>query len=331
MKFTILGTGSYLPEQIVTNDDMGKIVETSDEWMRTRTGIESRHYSNGESVWYMGTQASIKALRQSGLSAEELDAIIVTSVTPDYMCPTISCIIQAELGAVNAFCIDINVACSGYIYALDMAANYLANPKYKNILVVGSEMLTCRTNFEDRTTCVLFGDAASATIVSSNGDGELLATKLGADGTGGHTLISGNNQPRHPFLPDKWKEKYPPRYEWESTDIYMAGNDVYRFAVTTMPQSIVHVLEEASVPIEEMSYLIPHQANYRILEASAKRLRYPMEQVYTGLRTTGNTSSAGLGVGIDECLRDGTIKKGDIVGLTGFGGGLTYGAMLIKI
>lgn len=331
MKFTILGTGSYLPEQIVTNDDMGKIVETSDEWMRTRTGIESRHYSNGESVWYMGTQASIKALRQSGLSAEELDAIIVTSVTPDYMCPTISCIIQAELGAVNAFCIDINVACSGYIYALDMAANYLANPKYKNILVVGSEMLTCRTNFEDRTTCVLFGDAASATIVSSNGDGELLATKLGADGTGGHTLISGNNQPRHPFLPDNWKEKYPPRYEWESTDIYMAGNDVYRFAVTTMPQSIVHVLEEANVPIEEMSYLIPHQANYRILEASAKRLRYPMEQVYTGLRTTGNTSSAGLGVGIDECLRDGTIKKGDIVGLTGFGGGLTYGAMLIKI
>jgi 3-oxoacyl-[acyl-carrier-protein] synthase-3 len=177
----------------------------------------------------------------------------------------------------------------------------------------------------------LFGDAASATIVSSEGNGELLASKLGADGSGGTFLISGNNLPQHPFLPEDWRDHYPPRFEWESIQIYMAGSDVYRFAVTTMPKSILDVLEEADLSIEEMDYLIPHQANYRILEASARRLDYPIEKVYTGLQTTGNTSSAGLGVGIDECLRDGRIKKGDIVGLTGFGGGLTYGALLLKI
>lgn len=331
MKFNILGTGSYLPDIVVTNEDMQKVVDTSDEWIRTRTGIETRHMNSGEPAWYMGVQAAKRALDASGLAPEDIDAVFVTSVTPDFMCPIIGCIIQDELGLKNAFAIDINVACSGFIYALDMAANYLNNPRYKHILVVGTENLTSRTNWEDRTTCVLFGDAASAVVVGKEGDGELLSVVLGADGSGGVHLISGNNVPNHPFLPEDWQEKWPRRFDWDSQNIYMNGSEVYRFAVKVMPEMIRQMVDEVGLKVEDIDYMIPHQANARILEAAAKRLHYPMEKVYTGITRIGNTSSAGLGVGIDESIRGGLMKKGDLVAMTGFGGGLTYGALLLRL
>ncbi len=331
MKFNILGTGSYLPDCVVTNQDLEKIVDTSDEWIQTRTGIKTRHYNTGEPAWYMGLQAAKRALEMAQLTGEAIDAIIVTSVTPDFMCPIIGCILQHELGAHHAFAIDINVACSGFIYALDMAANYLVNPKYKHILVVGTENLTSRTNFSDRNTCVLFGDAASACVIGKEGDGELLSTILGADGSGGLHLVSGNNVPTHPFLKEGYQNQWPPRFEWQSNDIYMNGAEVYRFAVSKMPEMIRDMLAETGLTVEDIDLMIPHQANTRILEAAAKRLHYPMEKVYTGIEKMGNTSSAGLGVGIDECLREGRMKRGDLVAMTGFGGGLTFGALLLRL
>lgn len=331
MKFNILGTGSYLPDIVVTNQDMEGLVETSDEWIQSRTGIVTRHYTSGESAWYMGLQAARRALDMAGVDAQQLDAIVVTSVTPDYMCPIIGCILQHELGAEHAFAMDINVACSGFIYALDLAANYLNNPRYEHILVVGTEVLTCRTNFEDRNTCVLFGDAASAAVIGKAGDGELWSVILGADGSGGPHLISGNNRPNHPFLPKDWETNWPNRLGRDSTDIYMNGAEIYRFAVQKMPEMIHQMTAEAGCSAEDIDYMIPHQANTRILEAAARRLHYPMDRVYTGIERIGNTSSAGLGVGLDECMRGAVIKRGDLVALTGFGGGLTYGALLLKI
>ncbi len=331
MKFNIIGTGSYLPDIVVTNEDMEGLVDTSDEWIRARTGIETRHFTSGEGGWYMAKQAANRALEAAAIEATELDAIIVTTVTPDFMCPTVSCILQHEIGATNAFCIDINVACPGFVYALDIAAHYLLNPDYHKILVVGAEVLSSRTDFTDRNTCVLFGDAASAVILSDEGDGAMLAHILGADGSGARSIRSGNNIPQHPFLPADWEEKWPNYCDWKTDRITMDGADVYRFSVGIMPEMVNQLLAKTGLTMADIDYMIPHQANVRIIDAAAKRLKYPMEKMYTGIRKMGNTSSAGLGVGIDECIREGRMKKGDHVILTGFGGGLSYGSMLLRL
>ena len=225
-----------------------------------------------------GSPGLSTALEAAQMSPKDIDAIFVSSATPDYMVPSTSCILQGELGAENAFAIDINVACAGYIYVMDMAARYLASPNINHVLVVSTEQLTARTNFNDRNTCVLFGDAASATVVGKEGSGEILTSILGADGTGGHLLVSKNFDPENPFLEADWQERWPDRFEGHIQKLYMNGAEVYRFAVRKMSGMIKDMVAEVGLTIEDIDYMIPHQANTRILEAAAKRLKFPMEK-----------------------------------------------------
>lgn len=331
MKIGIKGTGQYLPSVVVKNDDFVGIVETSDEWIRTRTGIQSRHMTAGESCWYMAARAAEAALTDAGLDGSAIDLILATTVTPDYITPSLSCLVQAEIGAKAAFAIDINAACSGFVYAFDMAARYLLDPKINNVLIVSSEILTGITDFTDRSSCVLFGDAASAVVVGRTDTGELLASKLGADGDAGEALIAANPVKKHPWWPEDAEERFPVRFPDAPASLTMSGRDVYRFAVNVMAESVQTVLDEAGLTVDDLDYVVPHQANNRILEAAAKRLGLGMDKVYSGLATIGNTSSASIGIGLDACFKDGRIKSGDLVAICGFGGGLTYGAALFRV
>lgn len=333
MKIGIKGSGVYLPSIEIRNDDFVGIVDTSDEWIRTRTGIESRHMTAGESCWYMGTQAAKQALETAGIDGSEIDLILVTTVTPDFATPSVSCVIQAEIGAKDAFAIDLNAACSGFVYAFDMAARYLLDPKIENILIVSSEVLTRMTDFTDRASCVLFGDAASAMVVGRTETGELLGSKLGADGASGGVLLAANSshQVKHPWWPDNAAEQFPERFTAALDTLRMEGREVYRFAVTVMSESIQTVLDDCGLTTDDLDRVVPHQANNRILEAAAKRLGISMDKVWSGLKNLGNTSSASIGIGLDTCLRDGSIKAGDLVAICGFGGGLTYGASVFRV
>lgn len=331
MRIGILGTGVYLPDLVVTNDDFVDIVDTSDEWIRTRTGIESRHMSAGESVWYMGARAAESALATAGIDGFEVDLILATTVTPDYFTPSLSCLVQAQIGAKKAFCIDLNAACSGFVYAFDMAARYLLDPKIKHVLIVSSEKLSGITDFTDRASCVLFGDAASAVLVGRTETGELLASDLGADGASGSVLMAKNPSGKHPWWPNDADERFPDPYSAMPDTLRMEGREVYRFAVNVMAEALKDVVLQAGVSVEDIDYVVPHQANNRILEAAAKRLGVGMDKVYSCLANLGNTSSASIGIGLDACLKQGLIGPGSLVAICGFGGGLTYGAALFRV
>ncbi len=331
MKIGIIGSGSYLPDLVIRNDDFVEIVDTSDEWIRTRTGIHSRHMSAGESTWYMGARAAEAALADAGVDGSEVDLILGTTVTPDYLTPSLSCLVQAEIGAMNAFAMDINAACSGFVYAFDMAARYLLDPKIKYVLIVSSEKLTGITDFSDRASCVLFGDAASAVLMGRNDSGELLASKLGADGSAGGVLMAAHKLTPHPWWPDDAATRFPERFSQAPASLRMEGREVYRFAVNAMAEALQKVLDDAGLKVDDLDYVVPHQANNRILEAAAKRLGLSMDKVYSGLAETGNTSSASIGIGLDTCRKEGRIRAGSLVAICGFGGGLTYGAALFRL
>ncbi len=326
----IMGSGHYLPPLEVPNEAFAQIVETSDEWIRTRTGIESRHLSEGEGAWLMGVKAAQQALEDAKLSADELDMIIVTTVTPDYTTPNTACIIQGEIGAKKAFCMDVNVACSGFVYALDMASRYLQDPKIEHVLIVSTERLSGITDYQDRSTCVLFGDGAAAVLLGK-GDGQqgLLAVELGADGENGGFLTARITRPFSPFgEPGRTRE---PRFAEAKDTLQMAGREVFRFAVSVMSDAVERVLEEGGCELQDLQLLVPHQANNRILEAAMKRLNLPMELCYAGLERIGNTSSVSIPLGLDICRKNGRMKAGDLVAICGFGGGLSYGAALLLV
>lgn len=331
MKIGIKGTGVYFPDIVITNDDFTKIVDTSDEWIRTRTGIQSRHMTAGESTWFMGAQAARTALERAGVTASEIGVILVTTVTPDYVTPSVSCVIQAELGAGSAFAIDINVACSGFVYAYDLAARYLMDEGISNVLIVSTEILSRITDFTDRSSCVLFGDAASAVLVGRTETGELLGTKLGADGSSGSVLMAQHVDHKHPWWPEDAETRFPKRFPDQLETLRMEGKEVYRFAVQVMVDSVKEVLQRSGFAVDDLDYLIPHQANNRILEAAAKRLGISMDKVYSGLENTGNTSSASIGIGLHNCINSGSIRENSLVAICGFGGGLTYGAALLRL
>ena len=334
--YKILGTGSYLPDLVVENARFTEIVETNDEWISTRTGIKSRHLSAGEATWEMGVKAAKNALDMSGLDAQKIDLIIVTSVTPDYSSPNMSCIIQAELGASNAFCFDVNAACTGFIQAFDIAIRYLATSDVKNVMIVSTESLSKLTDYTDRKVCVLFGDGAGAIVLSSTvpesdtpEDKRVYECFIGADGTSGHTIVGEAFVPvRHPFVPADAPDSKP-RYE-HSTGRFleMQGQEVYRFATTMMPFAVEKVLERSGTSKEDVDFIVPHQANDRILQSAAKRLGMPNEKMISHLADLGNTSSASIPICLDREVRAGRIKRGQTLVLTGFGGGLTYGALL---
>ena len=329
-KLKISGTGNYLPDLTVTNQMMSEIVETSDEWIQARTGISERRLSSGEPTWYMGAEAAKKAIAEAGLAASDLDMIIVTTITPDYYTPSTACIIQGELGADKAFCFDMNAACTGFVYAMDMAARYLATGDMQHVLIVSTESISKIVDFTDRSTCVLFGDGASAAVCSRPAAGDtsaLLATVLGSEGQNGHFLVSKALDVGHPFVNSEkiWPDRYQLR---DDHFLSMDGGEVYKFAIRALADSVLKVIKKADVTIDELRYIIPHQANSRIVNAAARRMKADPGKIISRMSDFGNTSSASIPICLDELIRSGRLQRGEKVALCGFGAGLTYGAAI---
>lgn len=327
MGIRIIGTGAYVPEKILTNFDLEKMVDTSDEWIRTRTGIEERRIaSENQSTSDMAVEAARRALDMAGITASELDGIIVASITVDYIFPSTACVVQQKLGASRAMCFDLEAACSGLLYSMDVAHALLkAHRKMKRIIVFGAEKISSIIDWEDRNTCVLFGDGAACVIMEQDDSFEddcFISSVLGADGNYTDILkipAGGSAMPAS-------KETVEGRHHY----IKMAGQDVFKLAVNNMVGACREALEEAGVDASQVAWLVPHQANYRILKAVAARLKIPEEQVYMNVNRYGNTSAASIGLCLDEMMRGDMVKKGDYVLLTAFGGGLTWGAVLLR-
>ena len=308
MNAGIIGLGKYVPEKVVTNIDLEKILDTNDEWIRTRTGIQERRIAEGEETSDLAYKAALKALENAQISPSQIGLILVATVTPDQAFPTVSCQIQERLDATNAAAMDVSAACSGFIYALATAKQFVESGTYDYVLIVGAEKLSKVTDWQDRNTAVLFGDGATAAVIGKVSEGRgILSFELGADGTGG----------KHLFLDEK-------------QHIAMNGREVFKFAVRQMGESAVSVIEKAGLTKEDVDFLVPHQANIRIMEASRERLDLPEEKLSKQIHKYGNTSSASIGIALTDELEDGKIKDDDIVVLVGFGGGLTWGAAVIK-
>ncbi len=321
----IIGTGCCLPDNVVTNADLAKIVETSDEWITTRTGIKERRLAQkGTATSDLSILAAKRALEDAKLTANQIDLIVIGTCTPDHFFPSVACIVQRALGATNAAAFDVSAACSGFIYSLATARGLLATGNHKRALVIGADILSKFTDWTDRGTCVLFGDGAGALVLEAGeGNGpQVLAVDMGADGTGGDMLNIPGGGSRHPAS-DKDGGEF-------KTLIHMDGKEVYRHAVTRMCETASRALEKAGRKPEELALLIPHQANLRIIESIAKRMNMPMEKVFLNIHKYGNMSAATTIVALDEARREGRIKKGDLVELIAFGAGLTWGAVVIQ-
>ncbi|HCC00738.1 MAG TPA: ketoacyl-ACP synthase III [Ruminococcaceae bacterium] len=325
----IAGTGRYLPSQVVTNKDLAKYVDTSDEWIVQRTGIHERRFSTGEPNWYMGVQAAKQAIENAGVAPEEIDIIISSCITPDYFYPTVACSIQDELGAVNAFCWNLGAACSGFVYALDVARGYLATGSAKTILIVCAENMSKSLDFDDRSTCVLFGDGAGAAVVKK-GEG-LYGSRMASDGKTGAALLApallGVNTP---FAYDKDNPKYNKYAPTKGNYMTMDGRAVYRFTAHAIPNTVSGACERAGIAVDELDWLIPHQANLRIIEKASERMHFPMEKIYVNIDRFANTSCASVPICLSEMNDQGKLKRGMKIALAGFGGGLTSGAVVIE-
>lgn len=320
----IIGTGRYLPEKVLTNADLEKMVDTSDEWIRTRTGIQERRIaSSSQATSDLAIQASKLALQDAKISAEEIDAILVCTCTPDMVFPSVSCLVQSALGAKNAFSMDISAACSGFIYGIATAKSYIESGLIKKALLIGVDTLSKITNWEDRATCVLFGDGAGAAILSAEtGESGILSVFLGADGTQANILKVPGGGSRAPISREVLESK--------SHTIQMNGADVYKLAVTKMVEASQKALELAGKKTTDLKLIIPHQANLRIIDSVAKRLRLNKETVFVNLQKYGNMSAATTIIALDEAQKEGRIKSGDLVELVAFGAGLTWGATVIR-
>lgn len=322
MKTRIAGTGHFLPKNVVTNDDLAKIMDTSDEWISSRTGIRERRLATEETTASMSAQAAKLALADAGISAQDIGLIIVATVSADHMTPSTACEVQAAIGADKAVAFDVNAACSGFLFALQMADTYIKQGVYKNALIIGAETLSKIMDWNDRSTCVLFGDGAGAAVVCATEDESqgLASLTLGSDGAKGMVLAGINRSNNNPYV----KTDIGPHY------IHMDGQEVYKFAVTTVPASIEQVLDEAGLTCEDIKYFVLHQANIRILQSVSKRLKVDMDKFPISLDHCGNMSAASVPVLLDEVNRKGMIKKGDKIVLAGFGGGLTWGACVLE-
>lgn len=313
----LLGTGSYLPEQVMTNDDLSTLVDTDDNWIFQRTGIKERHLAKSETTSDMAVKVVREALKSSGVNAEDIDIIILATVSPDYVIPSTACQVQAEIGASNAVAFDINAACTGFVYALNTAFAYLKAGIYKTALVIGAETFSKLLDWSDRGTCVLFGDGAGA-VVLREGNG-LYHQKLHSNGAGGDVLTCGNRARINPFVNDVSL----------SNQISMNGKEVFKFAVSKVPECMNELLDHAKVEKTNIKYIVLHQANIRIIKSIAKRLGMPESKFPTNLAQYGNTSAASIPILLDEMNKEGLLKKKDKIILSGFGGGLTWGAILM--
>ncbi|ADY57306.1 3-oxoacyl-(acyl-carrier-protein) synthase III [Syntrophobotulus glycolicus DSM 8271] len=317
----IRGTGSYIPDRVVHNDELSQIVDTSDQWIRERTGIRERRISTGENTSELAVKAARKALADAEVKAEEIGLIIVATVTPDKFFPSTACIVQRELSAGKAMSFDISAACSGFIYALDVAAGLIKTGACENALVIGAEVLSKIIDWKDRNTCVLFADGAGAAVLG-RGEKGIRSSFTGADGTGGDFLGCDAVPVKNAFIPDHGGQT--PSY------LTMNGKEVFKFAVRIMVECIRQVLNKEGCSLEEVKYIVPHQANNRIVEATAKKLGIGKDKFYMNLDKCGNTSGASIPLALDEIAGRGLLSKGDQLILVGFGAGLTYGAQLIE-
>ncbi|EOU1904028.1 ketoacyl-ACP synthase III [Clostridium perfringens] len=319
----MIGFGLYTPKNLVENERLQEFLETSDEWIRTRTGIERRYISLDENTSDLAVEASKKALNQAGLSAEDIDLIILATVTPDNFTPSTACIVQDKLGAKNAWAFDINAACTGFIYALKLVRSLIRSGEAKNALIIGAETLSKALNWEDRGSCVLFGDGAGATVLTSTEeDCGIKCVNVKSDGSKGDSLVIQGLPLNSPFKDGR---------EVSENYINMNGREIFKFATKVMEESIVEILEKENIKIEDIDAIIPHQANLRIIDYVVKRLGIPREKFITNLQNYGNTSGASIPIALCESINEGNLKKGDNIIMVGFGGGLTWGAALIKL
>ncbi len=320
----IVGTGSYTPERVLTNKDLEQIVETSDEWITSRTGIKERRISDPKTTSSMlATEAAKRALADAGIEGSELDQIIIGTVTGDRIFPSTACLVQDNLGATKAHAFDVSAACAGFLYGLSVGSNAIRSGAAGTVLVIGVETLSRIVNWTDRNTCVLFGDAAGAVVLRSTGAaGGILATCLHSDGSLVHLL----EMPAGGSL-------RPPSHETVDQRLHtitMSGNDVFKHAVRAMESVAIECLERAGHSPDELDLLVPHQANLRIIDATAKRLNIPSEKVFVNLDRYGNTSAASIPLAVDEARRKGRIRRGDLVEMVTFGGGFTWAAAVVK-
>lgn len=318
MSFRILGTGSFVPEKVLTNEDLSRMVETSDEWITKRVGVKQRHVCTTETTTDMGVEAARRALENSGVKPEELDMIIAASITADTISPGLAGMVQNRLGAGSCPCFDINAACPGFVFALDVAAGFFARKKVRKVLVVSAERMSGMIDWTDRSTCVIFGDGAGAAVL---GEGDSYLTSV-LTTKGGEDVIS---------IPTKWDNSPFFEKELRKNVVYMQGQETYKFAVTSMVRDIRQVLEEAGVSPEEVKAVIPHQANYRIINEARRRLpEIAPEKFLISIDRYGNTSSASEPILLDEANRQGLLQPGDYVVLSAFGGGLSTGCCLLR-
>jgi 3-oxoacyl-[acyl-carrier-protein] synthase-3 len=321
MKTRIIGTGSYLPKTVVTNDDLSKIMDTSDEWIRTRTGIRERHLAKDETTASMSVEAAKRAMEDAGITAEDIDLIIVGTVSPDHITPACACEVQAAIGARGAVAFDINAACSGFMFALHIADAYLKSAIFTTALIIGAETLSKIVDWSDRSTCVLFGDGAGAAIVRADDKrAGLLAFDLGSDGAKGMVLAGTNRTNNNPLVETSKELQY----------VHMDGQEVYKFAVTEVPASLHKVLESAGLTADDIDYFALHQANVRIIQSVAKRLKVSEDKFPISLDHCGNISAASVPILLDEMNRKGLLKSGMKIAMAGFGGGLTWASAVVE-
>jgi 3-oxoacyl-[acyl-carrier-protein] synthase-3 len=317
----IAGTGSYLPEKVLTNDDLAKFVDTSDEWIAARTGIRERHIAaDGETTSDLAYHAAMRALEAAGVDARELDLIVVGTTTPDLIFPSTACLLQHRIGADGCPAFDVNAACSGFVYALTVADKFIRSGAAKTALVAGAETLTRMVDWSDRSTCVLFGDGAGAVVLKADTETGILSTHMHADG-GKKELL---------WNPVGVSVGFKPGEDNAGVRILMSGNDVFKHAVKALDSVVEEALESNGLDRHEIDWLIPHQANLRIIEATAKRLDMPMDRVVVTVDRHGNTSSGSVPLALDEAVRSGKVQRGQLVLLEAFGGGFTWGSALLR-
>lgn len=315
-------TGAYAPERIVTNDELSQFVDTSDEWIKTRSGISERRFSQEENTSDLAAKAAKNILEKGGIDPLEVDLIIVATVSGDYTTPSTACLVQAKIGAQNAVAFDVTAACSGFVFGMSVADKFIKTGVYRNALVIGAEVLSKYLDFQDRTTCVLFGDGAAGVYLERGEDGGILAEDIGSDGEKGMCLTAGHVAPSN-IINGKERNK----------DVYigMDGRAVFEFATKQTPKCIKNLIEKAGIDIESIRYVIPHQANSRIIEVISRKTKISMEKFYLNMYYYANTSSASIPNALNEMMEKGMLKEKDRIILAGFGGGLTWGSMLIEL
>ncbi len=313
----------YVPQSVLTNDDLSKIVDTSDEWIKPRTGISSRHISSGENTSDICTKIAEQLLKKSGISALDIDMIIVCTMSPDYATPSVACMVQGNIGADNAFAYDLSAACSGFIFGLSTADKFIKSGLYKNIMVIGAEVMSKLMDWSDRSSCVLFGDGGGGAVLkASDKPCGIIGEDLGSKGKDGHCLTANQHQVKNTMVSPENKDK---KY------LYMDGKLVFNFATRTVPLSISKVLEKTNTALDDVKYIVPHQANSRIIDIIARKLKCPIDKFYVNISEYGNTSAGSIPIALSEMSQKGLLQNGDKIIITGFGGGLTWGSLLIEL